>query len=743
MSSVVCHFIVPFRSEFVIPPPASTPPSSNGWLVVRGARQNNLKNIDVPFPLGALSVVTGVSGSGKSSLVNEILYPALARSLHRAQVRPGSYTSIDGIEKINKVISVDQQPIGRTPTSNPATYTGAFESIRDLFAQLPEAKVRGYSPRRFSFNVPGGRCEKCEGAGQLKIEMHFLPDVWIICDACDGKRYDRQTLDIKYRGYSIADVLEIPCDSALELFKNIPNIRRVLKTLCDVGLGYLALGQSAPTLSGGESQRVKLAAELARPDTGRTLYLLDEPTTGLHFDDMQKLLDVLHRLVDLGNTAIVIEHNLDIIKNADWIVDLGPEAGDAGGHLVFAGTPEELQVQSAECRVKDRDNPAKSKKTKARTTKVVKSHSALHTLHSTPYSHTGTALFPVLTAGPFVERRVYDPAASSVAEQGDVTIREVGADTRMPWETDGPRWHTKDRVSRTGQPIRWDGNILREVVSRIEASEGFSPADWNNRSVVEIRGEKKSLGWFFHAITAEEWLLKMKFRTARNTFRKETLIPKLDLKPLNEMDAIPLYGTEPRVRIQRHSGPWQEIELRVHSMSEVDRPEFWNFLDLAIREFAKFTKNAKKSSSDLMPWKVLGEKWHFLAKGLIGGDRLLWDTSLLKEICAIIKEVSPEVRAVWTNKVLVPLYLDNMKRKVEGRTLPWIVVHTKRVDGVYVDIYVAKNAIPLGRVRSLGVDPFVDGEREGYDIVQLKFTSASNIPKDALKRILEESKSSF
>ena len=720
----------------------SQPASSRDWLVVRGARQNNLKNIDVPFPLAAFSVVTGVSGSGKSSLVNEILYPALARTLHRAQVYPGTYDSIDGVEKINKVIRVDQQPIGQTPTSNPATYTGVFERIRDLFAQIPEAKLRGYSPRRFSFNVAGGRCEKCEGAGQLKIEMHFLPDVWITCDACNGKRYDRQTLDIKYRGYSISDVLEMSCDSALELFKNIPDIRRILKTLCDVGLGYLALGQSAPTLSGGEAQRVKLASELARPDTGRTLYLLDEPTTGLHFDDLQNLLDVLHRLVDLGNTVIVIEHNLDIIKNADWIVDLGPEAGNDGGNLVFAGTPEELRMENEEWRNQNsrRESSRKvpdGKKNKKKTVRVEKKSSP------SPFpSHTAMVLAPVLAAGPFVERRIYDPTMLSEREQGDVSIQEVGAGAKMPWEIDGPRWHIKDRVSRTGQPIRWDGNILQTVVNRIEVSREFAPTDWNSRSIVEIRGEKKSLGWFFHAITSEEWLLKMKFRTARNTFRKETLIPKLNLKPLNEMDAIPLYSTEPRVRVLRCNGPWQEIELRVYSMSEVDRPEFWDFLDLAIREFAKFTKKAKKSPTELMPWKVLGEKWHFLAnKGLIGGDRLRWDISLLHDVFDIIKEVAPDVRTVWTNKVLVPLFLNSPKRKVEGRSLPWVVVHTKRVDGVYVDIYVAKNTLPLGRIRSLGADAFVDGERESYDVVQLKLTSPLNIPKNELKKILEESKS--
>jgi excinuclease ABC subunit A len=321
---------------------ADSQKESLNWLCIRGARHNNLKNIDVPFPLGTFSVVTGVSGSGKSSLINDILWKSLAKTLHRANTQSGTHDSLEGIEFLNKVIRVDQQPIGLTPTSNPATYTGAFDLIRDLFAQLPEARVRGYSARRFSFNVSGGRCEKCEGAGQLKIEMHFLPDVWITCDACEGKRYDAQTLTVLYRDKSIADVLEMTCGEAVELFNSVPSIRRMIQTLCDVGLYYIALGQSAPTLSGGEAQRVKLAAELARPDTGRTLYLLDEPTTGLHFDDLQNLLNVLHRLVDLGNTVVVIEHNLDVIKNADWIVDLGPEAGNEGGNLVFAGTPEEL-----------------------------------------------------------------------------------------------------------------------------------------------------------------------------------------------------------------------------------------------------------------------------------------------------------------------------------------------------------------------------------------------------------------
>ena len=284
-------------------------------------------------------MVTGVSGSGKSSLVEDILWKAAAQALHRAQVTPGAHDAIEGLEQINKVISVDQTPLGSTPNSTPGTYSGAFDLIRELFAKLPEAQVRGYTPRRFSFNQAGGRCEACEGAGQKRIEMHFLPDVWVTCEACGGTRYTAETLAVKFRGQTIADVLDMKVDAALDLFAGIPRVRRVLQTLHDVGLGYLPLGQAAPTLSGGEAQRVKLAAELARPDTGQTLYILDEPTTGLHFDDVRKLLDVVHRLADLGNTVVIIEHNLEVIKTADWVIDLGPEAGAEGGEVVVGRTP--------------------------------------------------------------------------------------------------------------------------------------------------------------------------------------------------------------------------------------------------------------------------------------------------------------------------------------------------------------------------------------------------------------------
>ena len=325
-----------------IPMPKKRRQGNGNELVIRGARENNLRNIDVRIPLGKLVVVSGVSGSGKSSLINDILAKELLARLHRANTVPGRHDEIEGLKQLDKAIIIDQSPIGRTPRSNPATYTGLFTPIRELFAQMPEAKLRGYTAGRFSFNVKGGRCENCAGDGIIKIEMHFLPDVYVSCEVCKGKRYNREALEIHYKDKTISDVLEMTCEEAAEFFANIPAIARKLQTLVEVGIGYIHLGQPATTLSGGEAQRIKLASELSRRATGRTLYILDEPTTGLHMADVDKLLQMLHALVDAGNSMVVIEHNLDVIKNADWLIDMGPEGGSAGGQVIAEGTPEQV-----------------------------------------------------------------------------------------------------------------------------------------------------------------------------------------------------------------------------------------------------------------------------------------------------------------------------------------------------------------------------------------------------------------
>ncbi len=682
------------------PHPATAP---RGWLEVCGARQNNLKNIDVSIPLGAFTVISGVSGSGKSSLVEDVLYKALARALHRSNTIPGAHDGIVGIDRINKVIRVDQQALGQTPTSNPATYTGAFELIRELFAQLPEAKLRGYTARRFSFNVSGGRCEKCEGNGQLKIEMHFLPDVWVECPDCRGRRYNTETLSVRYRGRSIADVLDMSCGDALRLFRRIPKIRRILKTLCDVGLDYVTIGQSAPTLSGGEAQRVKLAAELSRPDTGNTLYLLDEPTTGLHFEDLRKLLDVLNRLVDLGNTVVVIEHNLDVIKTADWVIDLGPEAGEEGGYVVAAGTPEDLAGRAAH----PDGLPVKR-------------------------SHTAEVLAPVLAAGPYMERPPYDFATEMEEQDDDLDIAEVGAETRPPWEVDGRRWHCADRTARNGNPCRWDGRILAETVDRIqEHADLFSETNWCHRTIVEIRAAKKVDGWFFHAITGEEWLLKMKVRTGRNTFQADELVSSLDLKPLNDMPELPLYGREPRVKVQKLRGPWQEIELKVHAYDEIDRPEFWRFLDEAVEGFARFRKRVEGQADILHPWKQLGRKWHFARRGFPSGKSAQWGTEVLEDLFQLLSDTAPDARALWTNKQMVPLH-------AAGQPEPWAVVQTKKPDAVYLHLTSPKNQFTQGQIRNLGHLPELDGERSDADVIHLRFRNRDDLRRGDLKAFLQQ-----
>jgi excinuclease ABC subunit A len=527
-----------------IPVPTNRRPAGGPKIVVRGARHHNLKNIDVAFPLGVVTVVTGVSGSGKSTLVEDILMKVAARRLHRANVTPGAHDAIDGLEHVDKIISVDQTPIGGTPMSNPATYTGLFDLIRELFAKMPESKVRGYGPGRFSFNLSGGRCEACEGAGQKRIEMHFLPDVWVTCDACHGARYTPETLAVKYRGRTIADVLDMKVDAALELFAGVPKIRKILQTLHDVGLGYVALGQAAPTLSGGEAQRVKLAAELARPDTGRTLYVLDEPTTGLHLDDTGKLLAVVHRLADLGNTVVIIEHNLEVIKTADWLIDLGPEAGARGGEVVAQGTPEA----------------------------VAKARGSL----------TGAILRDVLAAGPHAERPRFDPKAAArkiIDEARAAAADEPGKDVRLPWQVDGRRWHTIDRVTRTGKPVRWDGAMLGRIVDRVESLGGFAPADWSQRAVVRVGDASPGSPPFLEALTGHEWVLTLRFRVPRNTFKADALERALRLVPFSD-SATPVLSDAPRLDVANARGS-QEVTITAHA-DDLGTPAFDEFLRRAV-----------------------------------------------------------------------------------------------------------------------------------------------------------------
>ncbi|MFO0791099.1 MAG: excinuclease ABC subunit UvrA [Pirellulales bacterium] len=685
-------------------------------LLIVGARHNNLKNINVQIPLGTLTAVTGVSGSGKSSLVEDILYNQLAKTLHRASTVPGAHEAIRGIELINKVIRVDQQPLGNTPTSNPATYTGVFDLIRQLFSQLPESKLRGYTPRRFSFNVPGGRCEACEGNGQICIQMHFLPDVWVECDTCRGARYNRDVLEVTFHGKSIADVLNMSCGQAVELFANIPKIRRILQTLCDVGLDYLTLGQSAPTLSGGEAQRVKLAAELARPDTGQTLYLLDEPTTGLHFDDLAKLLEVLNRLVDHGNTVVVIEHNLDVIKTADWVIDLGPEAGAEGGVVVACGTPEMI-VEGGR-----RKGEGGRKKSKVQPSPLPLPPSAF-------VSHTALALAPVLEAGPYVERKPFNPEEAEAIAPDDLDIDDVGRDTRMPWEIDGRGWHTKSRVGRDGRPCQWDGRVLDAVEQRIQDRGSFAPTNWNNRTIVEITGAKRADGWFFHAITGERWLVKLKFRTAKKTFERDKLVADLGLKPLNEIDEIEAYGRGPRVKCKNLRGPWQEVQIDAHSWQEIDTPAFWSFLERAIAGFNKFTERVEKKPEDVMPWKVLGQKWHLSKKGFPPGKKCAWKPEVLEELLELLADLVPDGQFLWNNQNVVYLMVPGIRK-------PWATVYTKKLAGIDLILNGPKGAFQLGSVAELGAHRALDTDAEDRDQVKLRFVTTDELQADNVAAFL-------
>ena len=670
-------------------------------LSVKGARHNNLKHVDVDFPLGCFVAVTGVSGSGKSSLVHEVLHNTLARRLHRARTTAAAHDEIVGIENIDKVINVDQDPIGNSPSSNPATYTGVFDLVRQLFAQLPESKVRGYPAKRFSFNKPGGRCEACEGNGQKLIEMHFLPDVWVECDVCHGLRYNPETLNVRYKGKSIADVLRMRVREALELFGNIPKIRRILQTLADVGLDYLALGQPAPTLSGGEAQRVKLAAELGRPNTGKTLYLLDEPTTGLHFDDIHKLLEVLQRLVDLGNTVIVVEHNLDVIKTADWVIDMGPEAGAGGGRVVAAGTPE-----------------------------------AVVSGQGPTVSHTGTALAPVLAAGPHADRPKYDPHAAEAERAGDVDLDAVGQDARMPWEADGQRWHTAERITLDGKACRWEGDILPWLDEQIHRLGAFAPTNWNQRTVVEINAQPKSLGWFLHAMTGQEWLLRLTFQVAKNSFKESALEDRLGIPALNDTPGLEIYGSGGRVSVSNRKGPWQMVSIQVHRRSEIDTPQFREFLKEAVGKFQNNLKRLQTKPEDVMPWKVNGERWHLGDKGFPPGRKVLWERALLTRLLQVVRQAVPDVQVEWESR-------DGIMLKLPGIGLSWGRWKTKDSVGLDCRFYGKKGQFNLSRVEPFGIHPEISADRDNLDVLRLVFQNEDHLHAAKLKPLLQEHAAGF
>ena len=714
-----------------------TPPGG-GWLELLGARQHNLRNVDLKLPLGTLIAVTGVSGSGKSSLIDDTLARVIARKLHRASTQPGPYDELHGLQYLSKLIVVDQQPLGTTPASNPATYTGVFEHIRELFARMPDAKVRGYSATRFSFNRAGGRCEACEGNGQKLIEMHFLPDVWVECDVCRGERYNAETLAVKYRGKSIADVLAMSIGQALELFDNIPKIRGPLSVLAAIGLDYLTLGQPAPTLSGGEAQRVKLAAELARPQTGKTLYLLDEPTTGLHFDDIRKLLKILNSLVDAGNTVVVIEHNLDVIKTADWIIDLGPHAGSEGGWIVAEGTPEDITRLASDNGSVSRevaDAAIWSKTTKAKKKNKIselENGASFNGQGQTKVRHhslTAAVLAPILRGGERGDRETFDAEAARKKQAGDLDPTKIGADAKMPWEVDGRRWHTVDGLANNGRPRRWNGGILARIIDAIEASDEFGQTNWKERSTVEVTAKTKSIGWFLHAHTGDEWLLTLKFRVPKKTFVEETLSAELALKDVNDLDNIPVYNRQPRVRIRPSTnGPFEDVTVSILDLAEIETPAFDRFFTKARKSFLERANPEALNLDDLTPWKKLGRKWHLMRKGFLQGN-IQWPQEVLEDLVALLDELLPAAVVDWTQKVVVNYTIDKS---------PVVSLMTKRPAGLDFATFVPSGSVQLGEIASYGIEPEITPHKEGLDVVRLRFTTTDQVKSPALRKFLAD-----
>jgi excinuclease ABC subunit A len=679
---------------------AENPGAGERVLTLVGCTQNNLKNIDVALPLGRFICITGVSGSGKSSLVCDILHPALASRLHRARLSPGAHGDIRGMEHVDKVINVDQQPIGNSPLSNPATYSGVFDLVREVFARLPDSKIRGYTANRFSFNRPGGRCDDCDGLGQICHEMHFLPDVWVTCETCRGTRYQRETLEVLYKGKCIADVLSMSVSEALAHFENVPKIRRPLQTLDDVGLGYVPLGQSAPTLSGGEAQRLKLGAELARPSTGKTVYLLDEPTTGLHFDDLRKLLDVLHRFVDMGNTVICVEHNLDVIKTADWVIDLGPEAGDAGGTIVSEGTPETVAQAAG--------------------------------------SHTGRVLGEVLATGPHAARQVFDAkkAAAEAMAVHRAPLFKSQDRVKLPWERDGRRWHTSGRRSREGKPVEWEGAALAFIIDRIErlGRDELCPTDWYDRARVEVTAAapaglaQAAVPWFCHALTGGRWLLDLLFRVPAGTFDGRALERKLNLKTLDDRDDIEAYGQSARVRILARQRPWEMVRILVHDRKEIDTKAFRSFLSAALSAYLKRIEGMAGDESKAAPWKRDGRSWHLSQKSIPPNQDKKWRPVELASFIGRAQKSLPDIQVDWSGKVFVEL------KRGDDRRVAKIITHQGAA--LRVDVCVPPGRFTPTQVEHVGIQQ--QFARPGSSDAGLSFWFQSNdqIHGEQLKAVL-------
>ena len=661
---------------------------STRWLTVHGARENNLKEIDAAFPLGRFTCVTGVSGSGKSTLVNDVLYGALASRIHRARVTIGGHDKIEGIEFIDKVINVNQSPIGLTPTSNPATYTGLFDVIRELYAKLPISRLRGYAANRFSFNRPGGRCEACEGMGQRCVEMHFLPDVWVECESCKGARYVAETLEATYRGKSIANVLNLRIHEALEVFENVTKVRRILQTLSDVGLGYVQLGQPAPTLSGGEAQRVKLAAELARPSTGKTLYVLDEPTTGLHFDDLKKLLSVLHRLVDLGNTCICIEHNLDVIKTADWVMDLGPEAGLAGGEIVKEGSPEVV----AACK----------------------------------QSRTGVVLALVLARGPIEQRLTHSLKASDAKKPAIATLTELDEKIDAPWDRDGLAWHTVNHLGRDGKPTAWDSSVLLWLCQTIEKAGSFAPTDWNHRTRIEIKPRDRK-EWFAHLLTGGRDLLEVALRVDDATFQEESLQESLKVKTLDERKDLPIYGQWSRVQLRVPSTGWQEVRMHLRDFKDVSKPAFRKFLRQAANSFAAKMAEAQREPESAAPWKADGKQWHLSQTAIGGRHTIRWKAADLLATIGKLKSVERNLEIDWAGKTALQF-------QVPGEPQPAGKIVTNMGRGMRIELRAQPDTLTPAQVDRLA--PEVEIKRHhSYDRIVFWIRSPAQIDTRQLREV--------